>query len=86
MSFPLASFATVGLLKRFHQEGVKIDFIVATGWPALFALGEGFLKSVHDLEWFAMRLKANEFFGTGLFDFSKDFSAHDKLTSALRAK
>lgn len=80
----VASFATVGLLKRFHQEGVKIEFIVATGWPALFALGEGFLKSVHDLEWFAMRLKPNEFFGTGLFDFSKDFSAHDKLSAALR--
>ncbi len=80
----VASFATVGLLKRFHQEGVQIEFIIATGWPALFALGEGYFKSVHDLEWFAMRLKTSEFFGTGLFDFSKDFSSHDKLAAALR--
>jgi hypothetical protein len=80
----VASFATVGLLKRLNQEGVKIDFIIATGWPALFALGQGYLKSVHDLEWFAMRLKPNEFFGSGLFDFSKDFSGHDKLASAVR--
>ncbi len=57
----VASFATVGLLKRLKMEGVKIDLIVASGWPALFALGYGFFKSVHDLEWFAMRLQNEDF-------------------------
>ncbi|NBX76195.1 MAG: hypothetical protein EBQ92_06540 [Proteobacteria bacterium] len=57
----VASFATVGLLKRLKKEGVKIDLIVATGWPAVFALGYGFFKSVHDLEWFAMRLQSEDF-------------------------
>lgn len=57
----VASFATVGLLKRLKAEGVKVDLIVATGWPALFALGYGFFKSVHDLEWFAMRLQSEDF-------------------------
>jgi hypothetical protein len=57
----VASFATVGLLKRFHEEGIRVNFIVATGWPALFALGKGYLKSVHDLEWFAMRLQESDF-------------------------
>lgn len=57
----VASFATVGLLKRLKTEGIKIDMIVASGWPAVFALGYGFLKSVHDLEWFAMRLQEQDF-------------------------
>ncbi|MFM8270127.1 MAG: hypothetical protein ACKN9V_08065, partial [Pseudomonadota bacterium] len=57
----VASFATVGLLKRLKAEGVKIDLIIATGWPALFSLGYGFFKSVHDLEWFAMRLQSEDF-------------------------
>lgn len=57
----VASYATVGLLKRLKTEGVKIDLIVASGWPAVFATGYGLLKSVHDLEWFAMRLEAADF-------------------------
>lgn len=57
----VSSFATVGILKRLKNEGVKIDLIVASGWPALFAVGYGFLKSVHDLEWFAMRLEEIDF-------------------------
>lgn len=57
----VASFATVGLLKRFKEEGIKIDSIVASGWPALFALAYGSFKSVHDLEWFAMRLQDQDF-------------------------
>jgi hypothetical protein len=55
----VASFATVGLLKRLKNEGIKIEMIVASGWPAVFALGNGFMKSVHDLEWFAMRLQGH---------------------------
>lgn len=57
----ISSFATVGLLKRLKTEGVKVDLIVASGWPALFALAYGFFKSVHDLEWFAMRLQSEDF-------------------------
>lgn len=80
----VASFATVGLLKRFEQEGVKVDFILASGWPALFALANGFLKSVHDLEWFAMRLKEEELMGKGgLFGADKEFSDHGKLSKLL---
>ncbi len=79
----VASFATVGLLKRLQQEGIKIDFIVSTGWPTLFALGFGFLKSVHDLEWFAMRLQEKDFYVAGLFDVSREYASHDKLSSLI---
>jgi predicted acylesterase/phospholipase RssA len=66
----IASFATVGLLKRFHEEGIKIDYIVTTGWPSLFVVANGFLRSVHDVEWFAMRLQDRDF--KGLASFEKD--------------
>jgi hypothetical protein len=56
----VASFATVGFLKKLHEEGVEVDLIIATGWPALFALAAGYLKSIHDLEWFATRLGPKE--------------------------
>jgi NTE family protein len=61
----VASFATVGLLKRLQKERVQIDGVIASGWPALFALGFGYLKSVHDLEWFSMRLKSEDFKKSG---------------------
>jgi hypothetical protein len=70
----VASFATVGLLKRFHEEGIRVNFIVATGWPALFALGKGFMKSVHDLEWFAMRLQERDFQTLSRYEPSSDAS------------
>ena len=57
----VSSFATVGLLKRLKNEGVKVDLIVASGWPALFSVAYGFFKSTHDLEWFAMRLDETDF-------------------------
>jgi len=57
----VSSFATVGLLKRLKKEGVKVDMVVTSGWPTLFALGYGFLKSIHDLEWLAMRLQEADF-------------------------
>ena len=79
----VASFATVGLLKRFQQEGIKVDFIVANGWPAIFPLGYGFLKSVHDLEWFAMRLQEKDFYVAGLFDVSREYASHDKLSALI---
>lgn len=61
----VASFATVGLLKRLQKERIPIDGIVASGWPAIFALGFGYLKSIHDLEWFSMRLKSEDFKKSG---------------------
>ena len=78
----VASFATVGLLKRFFEEGVVVDYIVTTGWPTLFALGYGFLKSVHDLEWFAMRLNEKDFFKVGIFERS-DPNSQDKLSALI---
>lgn len=62
----VASFATVGLLKRLQKERIPVDGIIASGWPALFALGFGYLKSVHDLEWFSMRLKSVDFKKSGI--------------------
>jgi len=79
----VASFATVGLLKRLQQESIKVDFIVTTGWPTLFALGYGFMKSVHDLEWFAMRLAEKDFYVAGLFDVSREYASHDKLSALI---
>lgn len=80
----IASFATVGLFKRFQLEGIRISYVISTGWPALFVLGHGFLRSVHDLEWFAMRLKPEDFFSTGLFD-KGDFETHDKLSTLVKS-
>lgn len=79
----VASFATVGILKRFQQEGIGIDFIVTTGWPTLFSLGYGFLKSVHDLEWFAMRLQDKDFYAANFFDSGREFASHDKLSKMV---
>jgi predicted acylesterase/phospholipase RssA len=74
----VASFATVGLLKRFQEEGVAIDFIITTGWPTLFTLGYGFTKSVHDLEWFASRLKEKDFHSASIFR-KGESSVEDRL-------
>lgn len=79
----VASFATVGLLKRFNEEGIKIDFIVTTGWPTLFALGYGFQKSLHDVEWFAMRLSEKDFYSGGIFEVNRDYESHEKLSELI---
>lgn len=79
----VASFATVGLLKRLQQEDIRVDFIISTGWPTLFSLGYGFLKSVHDLEWFAMRLQEKDFYTAGIFDLSREYASHDKLSALI---
>jgi len=79
----VASFATVGILKRFQEEGIKVDLIVTTGWPTLFALGYGFMKSVHDVEWFATRLQEKDFYSVGIFDRNKDFASHDELSTLI---
>lgn len=81
----VASFATVGLLKRFQEEGIEIDSIVSTGWPTLFALGYSFMKSVHDLEWFAMRLQEKDFYKAGIFEGAeKGYAAHDVLSKLIQ--
>jgi predicted acylesterase/phospholipase RssA len=75
----VASFATVGLLKKLFEEGVQVDFIVASGWPALFALADGFSKSVHDMEWFATRLDAKDFERMGEVDFRREIDPSQVL-------
>ncbi len=81
----IASFATVGILKRFQEEGIEIDLIVSTGWPTLFALGYSFMKSVHDLEWFAMRLQEKDFYKAGIFEgSSKGYASHDVLSNLIQ--
>jgi NTE family protein len=79
----VASFATIGILKKLQEDGVKIDAIIATGWPALFAVGYGTMKSVHDLEWFATRLEESDFASGGLFGSDKGFSEHERLRATV---
>ncbi|MCB0405333.1 MAG: hypothetical protein KDD51_11155 [Bdellovibrionales bacterium] len=79
----VASFATVGLLKKLKEEGIEVSYIVSTGWPSIFAAGYGLMKSIHDLEWFAMRLKESDFYSDGLFDFKKGYSDHSRIASRV---
>ncbi|MEZ4751791.1 MAG: hypothetical protein R3B54_14520 [Bdellovibrionota bacterium] len=79
----VASFATVGLLKKLKEEGIEVSYIISTGWPSIFAAGYGLMKSIHDLEWFAMRLKESDFYSDGLFDFKKGFSDHSRIASRI---
>jgi predicted acylesterase/phospholipase RssA len=79
----VASFATVGVLKRFEEEGIAVDFIVTSGWPTLFSLGYGFFRSVHDLEWFAMRLGEKDFNSGGIFELSRDYTSPDRISSLI---
>ncbi|MBI1859719.1 MAG: hypothetical protein HYR96_02220 [Deltaproteobacteria bacterium] len=74
----VASFATVGLLKKLQEEKIKIDLIVTTGWPTLFVLGKAFLPSIHELEWFATRLTEKDFYKASIFD-ERDYASHEKL-------
>lgn len=82
----VASFATVGLLKRLKSEGIKVDLIVASGWPSVFALGYGFLRTVHDLEWFAMRLEEVDFKKLGSGKKEKDLGTVSKLVESFFKK
>jgi len=56
----VSSFASIGIFKKISEERLKPDYIVATGWPAIFALAYAYMPSIHDLEWFAMRIKPSE--------------------------
>ncbi|NBT58926.1 hypothetical protein EBT16_09105 [bacterium] len=82
----IASFATVGLLKRLKTEGVKVDLIVASGWPAMFALAYGSFKSVHDLEWFAMRLQSEDFEKACRIKKGTDLGSLSKLVESFLKK
>jgi hypothetical protein len=64
----MASFAAVGFLKKLEQEKVRIDSIITTGSPSVFALAFAFTKSAHDLEWFAMRLQEKDFRNLALLE------------------
>lgn len=79
----VASFATVGILKRFHEEGIVVDYIVTTGWPTLFSLAYSYMKSVHDMEWFAMRLNEKDFYKAGIFSPETGYASHEKLSSLV---
>lgn len=79
----VASFATVGLLKEFRKRGIEVELIVSSGWPSIFALGYGLLKSHHDLEWFAMLLGQKDFERMAAFDASKKDASDEKLTRVL---
>ena len=79
----VASFGTVGLLKRLREEGIDLDMIVATGWPSLFAVGYGFTRSIHDLEWFAMRISDKDFFKSSFWDLRRQEANQDQLQEFL---
>ena len=79
----IASFATVGLLKRLHEEGIEFDSITTTGWPTLFVLASGFLRSIHDVEWFAMRLGEKDFYKMGIFDPNKGEPRLERLPGII---
>ncbi len=79
----VASFATVGLLKRLFEEGIQIDLVVTTGWPTVFSLADGFSKSVHDLEWFATRMAEKDFRKMGAVDFRKDLDPTELLPQLI---
>lgn len=79
----VASFGTVGLLKRFHEEGIKFDFIIASGWPALFGMGGSLMSSVHDLEWFAMRLQEKDLSSLASCSRSDEISESGRITSLI---
>lgn len=81
----VASFATIGLLKRFHEEGIEIEALITTGWPTLFALANGFLRTIHDVEWFAMRLQEKDFYKASIFDPSKGYAGHERLSTLIES-
>jgi predicted acylesterase/phospholipase RssA len=79
----VASFATVGLLKKLQEEGFEIELIVATGLPALFSLAAGYLKSVHDVEWFATRLSEKDLQRVSSVDFRHEMDPSEALKGLI---
>jgi predicted acylesterase/phospholipase RssA len=79
----VASFATIGILKRLHEARLRPDLIVCTGWPSLFVLAYGFFPSIHEAEWFASRLTEKDFYKASLFDFEKGYASHEKLSKLV---
>jgi len=80
----IASFATVGLLKKLQKEDIHVDAIVASGWPALFAVAYGYLKSVNDLEWFAMRLQPKDFYNSSFFEINRNYAPGERLSPLVK--
>jgi len=80
----VSSFATVGILKRFKQEGIRVERVICTGWPCLFSLAYGYLKSIHDVEWFSMRLSRDDLYSLGFLESEKDFAKHDRLSKLVK--
>lgn len=54
------SFATIGIFKAFQKARIPVKRVITTGWPTLFVLAASYLKSNHDWEWFATRLKEED--------------------------
>ncbi len=76
----VASFATVGVLKKFEEEKIRINSLIVTGWPAIFAVIYGFTGSSYDTEWFAMKLKKEDFLSGGfLSSFNFDFPTPKRI-------
>lgn len=88
----VASFGTVGILKKLAQEGITPEYIVATGWPAVFATAYGFSQAhgasqvANDVEWFATKLKDQDFGNKTFFGFSKGDGISDTLNQTFGAK
>jgi hypothetical protein len=79
----VASFGTIGVLKRLQEEGIDIELLVTSGWPTLFGLASGFMNSIHDLEWFAMRLKETDFEKLSSFDSSQKDAEKEKVSPLI---
>lgn len=80
----VASFATVGILKRLQEESIDVELIVTTGWPTLFALARGFMGSIHDVEWFAMRLNEKDFTKLSDFDVSQKDAEKESVSKLIQ--
>jgi len=79
----VASFGTIGILKRLQEEGIDIELLVTSGWPTLFGLARGFMNSIHDLEWFAMRLKETDFERLSSFDSNQKDAEKEKVSQLI---
>lgn len=80
----VASFATVGILKRLQEESIDVELLVTSGWPTLFALARGFMGSIHDVEWFAMRLNEKDFAKLGDFDVSQKDAENESVSKLIQ--
>ncbi len=81
----VASFASLGVLKRLEEFGIEPDFIVTTGWPTFFALGYAARMSFNDLEWLTLvRLSPDDWNSMAGFSPPHDEAPYDLFPDALR--